>query len=200
MRNFPREKTALRRALEASWDATPPDRRARETESLIALLLPWVMRQRFEVVLGSLPLPREPDLTPLFRKWLSSGGRLAFSRTLSNRSMDFGLVFDLEGPWHVRLFGLREPGASAPAWEAGPRTLLLVPGVGFAPSSEGGGATRLGHGAGYFDRWLAAFGPSVTALGYGLSSQILDRLPEEVHDQSLDGWLDPQGFHGRLGP
>ena len=190
------EKAALRRTLEEAWDATAPDRRARETEVLVGLLSAWVARQGFEVVLATLPLTREPDLTPFFAAWLATGGRLALSRTLPGRTMDFGLVSNVEGPWRVRPFGMKEPLASVPAWHAGPRTLLLVPGVGFAPS--GGGAARLGHGAGYFDRWLAQFGAHVTSLGYGLSSQIVDWLPEEAHDQNLDGWLDPHGFHGRF--
>jgi len=190
------EKAALRLALEAAWDAAEPGQRARETEALLARLTPWVAGHGFEVVLATLPLAKEADLTPFFRAWLASGGRLAFSRTLPARQMDFGFVKDLEGEWRVRSFGLREPPASATAWEPGPKTLLLVPGIAFAPSA-GGGAARLGHGAGYFDRWLAAFGPSVTAVGFGLSCQIVPSLPEEAHDRSLDGWLDPEGFHLR---
>jgi 5-formyltetrahydrofolate cyclo-ligase len=188
-------KAALRVALEAAWDAVEPAERARETEALLAHLARWVSRQSFEVVLATLPLAREADLTPFFRAWLASAGRLAFSRTLPERQMDFGYVKDLEGGWRIRSFGMREPPASATAWEPGPKTLLLVPGIAFAPSA-GAGAARLGHGAGYFDRWLAASGPSVTAVGFGLSCQIVPSLPEEAHDRRLDGWLDPEGSHG----
>ena len=51
-------------------------------------------------------------------------------------------------------------------------------------------------GAGYYDRWLAGFGQSVFSLGVGFSVQTVESVPREPHDQTLDGWLDPEGFHG----
>lgn len=113
--------------------------------------------------------------------------------------MDFGQVTDFSGPWETKPYGMREPPASAPAWTPGRPTLLLVPGLAFA-AAPGGGAWRLGRGAGYYDRWLARFGMDVFSLGVGLSVQTEDWVPLEPHDQRIDGWLVPGGFHGFLNP
>jgi len=167
-----------------------------ESGHLVSLLQNWNASQHFEVVLATLPLGREPDLIPFLNWWLDSGRRVALARTGPGRSLGFHEVANLDGPWEIKPFGMREPPASAPLWNPGPKTLTLVPGIAFS-SAPGGGAFRLGHGGGYYDRWLKIFGESVFSLGVGFSIQTVDILPVEAHDQTLDGWTDPTGIRGR---
>jgi 5-formyltetrahydrofolate cyclo-ligase len=71
-------------------------------------------------------------------------------------------------------------------------TLALVPGLAF---DRGGG--RLGRGKGYYDRFLSAIAGAraargygaagFTALAFGYSSQIVDRVPAGAGDSPLDG-------------
>jgi 5-formyltetrahydrofolate cyclo-ligase len=166
-----------------------------ESLRLVTLLQTWAPPRGFEMVLATLPLAGEADLTPFLTWWLKAGRRAAFARTGPQRSMEFREVFDLSGPWETKPFGMKEPPASAPVWEPGLPTLALVPGLAFT-AAPGRGAFRLGRGAGYYDRWLAQFGKAVFALGVGLSVQSVERVPLEPHDWPLDGWIDPQGFHG----
>jgi len=170
------------------------DRIQEESLALVRHLERWVRNQEFEVILATMPLPQEPDLTGFLGRWLTEG-RLGLARTGPQRSLEFGLVTTLEGPWVKKPYGLLEPPVEAPGWTPGPKTLVLVPGVAFSPA-PGGGADRLGRGAGYYDRWLARFGPQVFTLGVGLAHQTLERVPTEAHDQPLTGWLDPSGFRG----
>lgn len=163
--------------------------------TLAARLASWAEARGFRTVLATVPLPGEPDLTAFLAPWAAGGRRLAFARTGPARSLTFHYVSSLDGPWDTRPFGLREPPLTAPAWEPGEKTLVLVPGLAFAPA-PGGGAHRLGRGAGYYDRWLAVYGKDVFALGVGLSVQTVKTLPVEAHDRTLDGWIDPSGFHG----
>ena len=58
--------------------------------------------------------------------------------------------------------------------------LILVPGCGF--DLEGG---RLGRGGGYYDRFLAGQ-VGVLKVGLCFECQMIDRLPTEAHDQSVD--------------
>ncbi len=109
--------------------------------------------------------------------------------------MEFREVSSLSGPWEVKPFGMREPPVSSPLWKPGPKTLALVPGLAFG-LAPGGRTLRLGHGGGYYDRWLEAFGRSVVSLGVALSCQSVETIPREDHDQTLDGWIEPGGFHG----
>ena len=54
--------------------------------------------------------------------------------------------------------------------------LCVTPGVAFAP-----GCVRLGHGGGYYDRWLAG-APDCLRIGLAFECQIVPALPQEPHD------------------
>jgi len=75
-------------------------------------------------------------------------------------------------------FGVLEP--TLAAWrpvEARELDLVLVPGLAF--DREGG---RLGHGYGYFDRFLPRLPHRTKKVGLAYRMQILDRLPSASHD------------------
>ncbi len=92
-----------------------------------------------------------------------------------------------------------EPGREAPRWNGlaapGP-TLVLVPGLAF---TKNGG--RLGRGGGYYDRFIAnvrlEFQTSGEKpplfFGFAFASQVLQILPLESHDETLDGMITEKG-------
>ena len=170
------------------------NRQVQETAKLVDFLGSWVESRNFEVVLATLPLPDEMDLTPFFASCLAQGRRVALARTFPGKTLGFLFVNSLEGPWDQRPFGLKEPLLTAPAWVPAPATLCLVPGLAFAPASPQG-AVRLGRGGGYYDRWLEIHGREVLSVGVGFSVQTVAHLPREEHDQLLDAWWD--GFQLR---
>lgn len=165
-----------------------PTVRDQETGRLEAALEGLVTDRGFEVVLTTLPMGAEPDLGAALTRLLSRGVRVALARTGPARSLQFHFVTSMDGPWDLHPFGMREPPASLPRWSPGPRTLCLVPGVAFAPLASGRWA-RLGHGGGYYDRWLAAHGEAVVTYGVAWGDQVVDELPLEPHDVPLDGLL-----------
>ena len=179
------DKAELRKKLLLKLAGLPPSVRLQEGQSLNAALEAWAPAQGFEVVLCTLPLDGEPDFTPFLRFWLARG-RVALAKTGPARTLSFHYIEALEGPWEKKPGGLREPLVEAP-WAPGPKTLCLVPGLGFARAGDG--VVRLGRGGGYYDRWLARFAPSVITLGVGFSVQSVEVLPAEAHDRTLDGWL-----------
>ena len=75
-------------------------------------------------------------------------------------------------------FGVREPVRKAfrpvPAREL---DLVLVPGLAFDRSGH-----RLGHGHGYFDRFLARIPKKTPTVGLAFGFQVLDHLPTTSHD------------------
>lgn len=198
-RSVLQEKISLRQSVKEALEALSDGLRQQESHSLVSRLLDWVPSQRFEFILATLPLEHEPDLNPFLTAWRETGGRLALARTGPGRSLEFREVKSLSEPWETKPFGMREPPASAPLWEPGPRTLALVPGLAFAEAPNRK-IHRLGHGAGYYDRWLSKFGRSVFSLGIGFSCQLVTEVPTEDHDQVLDGWVGPQGFFLRKAP
>jgi 5-formyltetrahydrofolate cyclo-ligase len=54
---------------------------------------------------------------------------------------------------------------------------------------------RLGHGAGYFDRFLS--GRPFAAVGLAFDEQMVDELPVEAHDVAMDVVVAPQGVGRR---
>jgi 5-formyltetrahydrofolate cyclo-ligase len=98
-----------------------------------------------------------------------------------NRRIRLGAVSDLT-ELALGAFGILEP-AAAGALEAGElgAALVCVPGVAFTPA-----AARLGRGCGYYDRLLAALSAKAVTAGLGYSFQLINRLPEDLHDRRLD--------------
>jgi len=88
-------------------------------------------------------------------------------------------------------FGLRQPPRGAPELADAEidRTIdaVLVLGVGFDRRGF-----RLGHGSGYFDRFLAAH--RLFAVGLAYDEQLVDRLPVETHDRPMDLVVTPTGL------
>ncbi len=58
--------------------------------------------------------------------------------------------------------------------------LVLVPGLAFDRRGH-----RLGHGHGYFDRFLARVPKATSTVGLAYRFQLLDRLPAATHDRAV---------------
>jgi 5-formyltetrahydrofolate cyclo-ligase len=151
------------------------------------------------VVAGFWPLAGEPDLIPLL-EWLAARGHpiclpcvLAPDQPLVFRSWYVG---DPLQPSAVGKGALLEPLPQAMPLRP---NLLLVPAL--AIDARG---NRLGFGAGYYDRSLAALTgeavsdgrPPITAVGVAFQAFWYDSLLIEPHDQPLQaglhegGWVD----------
>ncbi len=63
---------------------------------------------------------------------------------------------------------------------SGPFDIAITPGVGFTVSGD-----RLGYGKGYYDRWFSQ-NKVTTKIGIAFETQLVDQLPIEATDISLD--------------
>lgn len=81
-------------------------------------------------------------------------------------------------------FGLRQPPRGAPELAAGEIAArvgaALVLGLAFDPRGF-----RLGHGSGYFDRFLARH--PIPSLGFAFDLQLVERIADEPHDVPMHG-------------
>lgn len=120
-------------------------------------------------------LPGEPDLTTLVAQ--ADAGPFALTRTPAT-GYDLTL-HPFDAPREEHPLGYSQPTADAPIVPDEDVAVVLVPGLAFDMAG-----TRLGHGAGYYDRLLARLGPSVLRVGV-TDGYIVADLPHDEHDQPM---------------
>ena len=180
----PREaKAAARLRARVLRDAvTDPDERSRLAHAVRDRLAAAVPLPDGPVA-GYWPLGSELDVRPLLLH-LVEGGRTAALPVSGPKGTPLRFrAWTLDTPMHDGRYGIREPAEGVP--EVVP-AVLLVPFLAFDRAGH-----RLGYGAGYYDRTLAALkaaGRPALAIGVGFAAQEVERVPHGPHDEPLD-WI-----------
>ena len=155
---------------------------------MLESLLNWEVFKNAGVIHIFISKPDEPDTRPIIDHCWRSGKKIAVPVVLPNtfdlfhseiRSFD-----DLVSGIH----GTQEP--SPKNWiKMNPERfdLAIVPGVAF--DRKGG---RLGHGMGYYDRFLELTRAFRLALAF--DCQLLENVPSELHDIPMDAILSESGI------
>lgn len=120
----------------------------------------------------------EPDTVRLLEALTTRGKKLFLPRCLPGRQMEARLYW---GPEHLSpgAYGIPEPDEDCPVVKRDSLSLILVP----AMCCDVRGR-RLGHGAGYYDRYLAGYSGLTVALCR--DKLLFPVLPAESHDRPVD--------------
>lgn len=153
------------------------------SEAVVAALVDWPPLRTAGTVLGFMPLPDEVNLTALLESETPS--RYVTTRTPADGGLT---IHELGGPMEVHRFGFLQPHATAPRVEPYEVDVWLVPGLAFDLFG-----TRLGRGAGYFDGLLGGARPGAFFVGVVPVELVVDQLPSEPHDQSMQYLATQQG-------
>ena len=159
---------AMRRALSAN-----------ETESRSSSLKENILSlpeyKNAKKIMAFLAMKGESNLDGFIRQALLDGKEVYIPVCLPERQMEAGRLIDMEhfekGP-----LGLRNLPAGYEVTSPESLDLVLIPGL--AVSQEG---IRLGMGAGYYDRYLAAH-PCLPTMAIAFDCQVLDEVPYDEHD------------------
>lgn len=145
------------------------------------------------MVFAYMALFDEVDLSPVIKKALSQGKRVALPKItdVEKGLMDFHLICgDDETVVDKSHFCIAEPeGTSETLIELenigteNSKILFLVPGRGFTKNGN-----RIGRGKGFYDRYLQSLksNPEITLAGVCFSFQLLEELPVDENDIPMD--------------
>jgi 5-formyltetrahydrofolate cyclo-ligase len=122
------------------------------------------------------PKPTEPDVDLLWSLGLVESHRVSYPRCETD-SLSFRHVSALSELVPGR-FGIREPGPGPGVKEL---DLILVPGLAY--TIEG---SRLGRGAGFYDRFLSRTVGTILKVGICFEFQLVTEIPHEPHDVKMD--------------
>ncbi len=178
-------KKALRAEVNAALARMTQEERDLATDRATAELERSAAWRAAGCVMLYAPMIVEPSLD----RWWADGARLLAGRTIcypriAGRELEVRLV---RSPQELRpaAFGLREPNPETAARiEVEKLDLVIVPGLAFTARGD-----RLGRGAGYYDRFLAALPARVATVALAFACQLRDSLPVEPHDQRVGAVL-----------
>ena len=172
-------KSALRREAMARRDALPADLRAAAAQAIAQRPFP-VAVPAGAVISGFMPMKSEIDPIPLLRRLADAGAQLALPAVAGKGKPLIMRAYAFGEPLVAGVWGIREPALDAPEVEP---DILLVPLLAFDR-----GGHRIGYGAGYYDRTIAALRAkkSIVAVGIAFAAQEITQVPTTPRDARLD--------------
>jgi 5-formyltetrahydrofolate cyclo-ligase len=119
-------------------------------------------------------------------KLLKAGKVVALPTCVDKKNIRAGIIQDLD-QLIPGVLGIKEPSPSVLEMAPAEIDMAIVPGIAFDRNGN-----RLGHGAGYYDRFLRK--SKAYKLGLAFDFQILDNLVFEEHDVPMNAFLTPSTF------
>lgn len=126
----------------------------------------------------------EVDVGELVSHARTCGKRIAFPLCVDDGGLRL-LVPNTPASFKIGAYGILEPDESdSIEIDVSQIDMIIVPAVAFTRNGQ-----RLGQGGGYYDRLLQK--SDAYTIGVGFDFQLLDYLPLEEHDRSLDCIVTP---------
>lgn len=165
----------------------PDQAKQAESRSLCRRLLADIPER--SVICAYYPLATEPDVRPLLEELIARGDAVYLPRYLGGR-FDFFQIEDLKSltPGDLKI---PEPSGDSPVLNRVEANVVLIPGRAFDHAGN-----RLGRGAGGYDAWIAEqrkINPKTRLLGVAYECQMVNEIPREAHDQTVDAVITARG-------
>ncbi|MCQ2554938.1 MAG: 5-formyltetrahydrofolate cyclo-ligase [Clostridia bacterium] len=169
-------KKEERKEIKEKLDRLASSERLSESEKISESLLEMDEVRDAEVIMTFYPLKDEPDIREFNRKLKIMGKRVVFPVMNSDST-----ITPVEGKvWKFtkKEFSVMEPDGMNPEVKPSDIDLVLVPLVGFD-----GELNRLGHGKGFYDRFLEGYNGITIGISY--SVQKLEKITVSEYDRKL---------------
>lgn len=181
-------KSELRREMRQALKALTDEQIAEWSRRIVGhlALLPELSAAGANVsIFGG--LRGEPDLQPLIA-WLGGQSGTAALFAIEGDALAAREVRS-ESDWICGRFGVWEPRPDARQIRAEELSVILVPGLAFGKAD----GSRLGRGAGYYDRLLSDPRVKAKRIGVCFAIQVRDSIPAEPHDERMDVVVTERG-------
>ncbi len=175
-------KGQLRTTLLRRLKQQKEDERRRSSKAIQRKVFRLTAFRRAKTVGCYVALPYEVQTWQMIEEMIAQGKRVVVPvMQPRTKRLTLSEVWDPARELAHGPFGVWEPRPSArrpvPIRDV---DLLLVPGIAFDRRGH-----RLGHGHGYFDRFLARVPQTTPTVGLAFRFQLLDRLPVTSHDRAV---------------
>lgn len=179
---LPTSKQEIRTYVLQKRRELQPEEKKRMDEALLERLRPF-FPPAGTAVYAYTSVRGEAGTETLIDELLKRGCRVALPRVFG-REMRFFYITD-RSQLVAGAYGIPEPEDGCSEADA-PEALVITPGVGF--SIDG---SRVGYGAGYYDRFFAAE-PDHTAVGICYEFQLFPTFETEKHDKKMVYIVTPE--------
>ena len=184
------EKEALRVFIATQLKEHSIDQRTKDSKQICTKLLSLEPITRSDTVLAYYPFKGEVDIKSIFYPLLKRGKELSLPHSNSDLSLTF---FTIDGEFENKLvkmkWDLKEPTKefyTPTVFDKDKKVVVLVPSVAFDLNRN-----RLGRGLGYYDRFFSEYKESVFTIGIAYDFQIIETLPTNNYDISVDLVVTP---------
>ena len=182
------DKKELRKTLRARAAALPEQERRAASRAIARSVIASDAFRRAETVFAYVSTALEPDTAPILEAAWAAGKRVAVPKCGENGAMRALLLTDPDA-LRPGTYGLPEPPEDAPEVEP---DLILVPCL---AASKGG--ARLGHGGGYYDRYLRWRRAATLCLCF--EALLSEDIPMTELDIPMDCVVTERGCHFKEG-
>ena len=178
MNDISLQKKQLRREIAAKLRALPAEVRAEQSTRIQSAVLASPEYQNADRIFLYIAMPTEPDTRGILARALADGKRVFVPKCLDRGEM---LAVRIHGMDDLKpgAYGIPEPQTLSETAEPSALDLILVPCVAASPDGR-----RLGHGAGYYDRFLSRTPAATLCLCF--PAALLPFIPTDANDIRMD--------------
>ena len=187
--NITDQKNTLRRDIKAAERAMSDGEKRAADALIIENIISSNAYKNANVIFAFVGMAHEIDTTALLQDILANGKRLCVPLCVGSGIMEVKEIFSLK-ELHRGAYGILEPSAECRSVSLDEIDLVILPCV--SCSHDG---RRLGHGGGYYDRFMAQYrGRAILICREALTRE---NIPTEPHDISCQTVITDAGIFGR---
>lgn len=188
-------KDQVRATMRGRRSAYPAGQVAADSRAITRRVLDLIRARDVQSVLAYAATAREVQTASLMRALWDLGKTVALPR-IADRDEALMQAVSVRGIDELRPGPMGIPEPIGDDILNPPPDLILLPGLAFSTAT----GARLGRGAGYYDRYLAATAltagsPAPLRVGLAFDFQLFDDLPTQPHDQPVDVIVTPTETH-----